>query len=101
MASQQYYYVNTLAAFATVLKGVQPQEDPEGKPTREHLAWMLVQVGHLDRTSLGDAFKAARWVGWMLLASEQLGFWDNARSRALIRADVEAGFDKPTFNKKV
>lgn len=98
MTQTAYYYSCTLAELTKKLGPTERVENPMGKPTREHLAWMVEQVAHLDRSSLDDALKAARWIGWMLLAAEIIGFWSNSQSRALIRLDREAGFDKPTLN---
>lgn len=35
-----------------------------------------------------DPEKAGWWIGWILAHMELHGFWDNERSRELIRKDV-------------
>lgn len=96
-----YYYSHTLAQFTRKLVSVERIENAAGRPTREHLAWMVQEMCALNRTSISDAVKAGRWIGWMLLAAEMHGFWSNQRSRDFIRADRAAGFDLPVFNKTV
>lgn len=101
MAIQDFYYSNTLAAFTALLEPGSGRENEQGMRTPEHLAWMVTQVAKLDRTSIEDAIKAARWIGWMLCAAEELGFWDNARSRALIRKDIAEGYALPSVRTRV
>lgn len=97
-----YYYTETLAAFVRKLGSVPRVQNLHGKPTLEHLAWMVEHIASLEVTSIEDAVKAGRWIGWMLLAAEEVhGFWDNAYSRELTRMDVAKGHHLPRANKRV
>ncbi len=97
-----YYYTETLAELVARLGSVQRVQNLHGKPTLEHMAWMAQEIASLDTSSLEDAIKAGRWIGWMLLAAEQVhGFWDNTRSRELIRRDVSKQNHLPRFNRRV
>lgn len=98
MTDKVYYYSITLAELTKKLGQTERIKNPMGKPTREHLAWMVGEVAALSRTSLDDALKAGRWIGWMLLAAEIMGFWNNDMSRNLILKDREAGNDKPKLD---
>jgi len=96
-----YFYANTLAAFVAELREVPRIKSPVGKPTREHLAWMIEQMALLDQTSIHDAQEASRNIGWMLLAAEMHGFWGSEESRRLISMDVKEGNTVPQINKRV
>ena len=100
MAHRGYYYVHTLAAFTEALgKDVARVEHYAGKPTQEHLAWMVEKIARLDRTSMDDAICAGQMIGKMLLAAEMYKFWNHTRSRELLGADKHAGFDRPYLNR--
>ena len=49
----------------------------------------------LDTGSIRNATKAARWIGWMARECERLGFWNNGKTRDLIRNDVSDRNDLP------
>ncbi len=101
MKTSEYYYTHTLAAFIEKLRSVPRVQNLHGKPTREHLAWMVHQIASLDQYSIEDAIKAGRWIGWMLLAAEEVHhFWDNTHSRELVRKDVSLQYHLPRVNKR-
>ena len=50
--------------------------------------------------TMGNSLKAARWIGYVLRMVEDLGFWDNGKSRDYIREDVKCGNDKNNQYKK-
>lgn len=60
-----------------------------------HLQWMCGEIDGLDPYSLSVALKAARWIGWILRAMEEMNIWSNETSRDLVRADALHGFDAP------
>lgn len=101
MSASPYYYVNTLASLTMILERNTAAKHPQAKPTLSHMAWMVKEITTFDRHSMADALKAARWIGWLLCAAEMHGFWDNNRSRALIRMDKEAHTDLPSFDGTV
>jgi hypothetical protein len=90
------YYPNTIAAIEAIFPGVQSVEHPQSKPCPEHILWMCEGIKNMDTTSLDAAFKAARWLGWILCAVEVMAEgWTNQISRDLVRQDVTQGYDRP------
>jgi hypothetical protein len=90
------YYPLTIAAIEACFPGVAAVEHPSGKATPEHILWICEGIKHMDTTSLDAAFKAARWLGWVLCAVECLvEDWTNQTSRDLVRQDVIRGYDRP------
>ncbi len=77
---------------------------PEAKPDENvidtdmpsYLLWMIGKMRTFDITSLKDALKAGRWLGWIWGVIEyELKLWNNARSREITRVDVHNGYDEP------
>ncbi len=79
-----------------VFPGAKPNENAIDTDMPSYLLWMIEKMKTFDTTSFKDAFKAARWLGWIWRVIEsELKLWDNARSRELTRIDVKAGYDMP------
>lgn len=60
-----------------------------------YLLWMCDEVSRMDTTSLDEAVKAARWMGWVFAHAELIGIWTNTDTRNHVRKDREQAFDKP------
>jgi hypothetical protein len=69
-----------------------------------YLLWMIREVERWSRETPSAelateaAVKAASWMGYVLRGMEELGLWDNARSRELIRADKKTRSHLATIN---
>jgi hypothetical protein len=106
-----------------IAEDVCPEEQHDPKRLLNHLLYMISVVEKLLRTDplqrnplvrfinrhlnkfglqlyevelVKRSGKAARWIGWMLFAAEELKLWDNTRSRSIVRRDVDSGFDIPS-----
>lgn len=71
------------------------RENLEPGGEAENLLFMADVIEALDTSSIRNATKAARWIGWMTRECEILGFWNNDRTRELVRGDVFAKNDLP------
>ena len=60
-----------------------------------YLLWMCDEIEKMDITSIDQAIKAGRWIGWISAHVESKGLWKNDKTRDLVREDKENGFDKP------
>jgi len=60
-----------------------------------YVLWMLDKVEKMETSSIDDALKAARWMGWIFREIELRGIWTNNQTRNAVRADRLAGLDKP------
>lgn len=60
-----------------------------------YLLWMCEQIEGMDPTSMEEAVKAARWIGWVLAHVELLGIWNNKKSRQVVREDHKFHHDRP------
>jgi hypothetical protein len=96
------YYQQTIAAIREGVEKLAPGTTPTWQHVEPgqivepgYLLWMCEGIQMMDTTSLPDAFKAARWIGWTLSHAELLSLWNNDRSRDLIRSDRSSGLDKP------
>ncbi|MFM2381581.1 MAG: hypothetical protein RLZZ76_348 [Candidatus Parcubacteria bacterium] len=92
------FYQNTIQCVRAQFPTVEPCES--AMTTGEaHLLWMCEKIESFDEDSLQYAFKAARWIGWVLAGVEQSSHahWTNENSREIVRLDVKQGFDKPTY----
>lgn len=87
-----YYYPVTITEVRTVLK-----KDPSAlcSTMTQHLQEMCDTIDAFDPFTAADAFKAARYVGWILAQVESGGHWTNDISRDYVRADVLHGRDMP------
>jgi hypothetical protein len=56
---------------------------------------MCNEVEKMDISSVDEAVKAGRWMGWIFAHIEMAGLWNNKRTRDLVRNDRKLGFDKP------
>ncbi len=86
-AAIEEHYPGTQAACSEIIEG---QLAP-----LPYLLWMCDEVGRMDTTSIDEALKAARWMGWVFAYIELHSVWNNTMTRNHVRADHEAGFDKP------
>lgn len=94
------YYEHTLTTLEGAIREkfphAVPREDAISNDMPSYLLWMIEKIRSMNRTSLKDALKAARWLGWILAVIErELLFWDNRRSREIVRQDVKEGNDMP------
>ncbi len=93
------FYQVTITAIRNAVGKSFPSAEPKESlsPGNEasNLLWMTLGIEGLNRRSVTDATKAGRWIGWMLCKCEDLGFWENAHSRELIREDVRLKNDLP------
>ncbi len=96
------YYPVTIAAIRGAIKQEAPTTVSQctklAKKTiapLSYLLWMCDEVERMDYSSPDAAFKAARWIGWVLAHAELRGLLDNNRSRDLVREDKQKGFDAP------
>lgn len=72
-------------------------EDPRGRAESiEYALWMIDEMEKLDRTSLEDALKAARWIGWIYRLCNELNSLSLKEVRDLSRQDAVGGFVLPT-----
>ena len=60
-----------------------------------YLLWMCDEVEKMDTSSVEEAVKAARWMGWIFAHIELHGIWDNMVTRDHVRTDRRAGLDRP------
>ena len=73
-----------------------PQEGISPATIHQHILWMIGRIRQFDTSSVGDATKAARWIGWMYCVCELvLHLWDNSTSRDIAREDVSQGNHLP------
>lgn len=94
------YYPHTVSTIRNdVMKkhpGSKPLSIHDGGSLVSHVLWMLDAIEQMDTSSIEDAVKAGRWIGWLLRREENdLDSWDNLASRGLIRIDKENGHDVP------
>jgi hypothetical protein len=59
------------------------QKPGEAAPP-SYLLWMLEKWWEMGP---GDEIKVNRWLGWILAQMEFHGFWDNSKSRELVRSE--------------
>ena len=96
------YYANTIRAIKEIIEKVNPGTiaitsklgDGDKVPI-SHLLWMCNEVEKMDISSVDEAVKAGRWMGWIFAHIEMAGLWNNKRTRDLVRNDRKLGFDKP------
>ncbi len=97
------YYKNTIMALRETVTNkygswVKPHQSiltyPDKAPL-PYILWMCDEVEKMDINNLDDAIKASRWIGWILAHAEMHAVWSNEISRNYVRADRNAGFDKP------
>ena len=60
-----------------------------------HLLWMVEIMGSWDTFSVKEAVKAARWIGWIFRAMEELGLHTKEDSRSFSKMDVDKGYHLP------
>ena len=99
------YYQGTIEAVEAEIKNQFPDSVAEYhdlesgellKPVLpSYLLWMCEEVRQMDISSLDDATKAARWLGWINAQVEFHGLWHNNCTRDLVRADKQAGLHLP------
>jgi len=96
------YYAGTIEALRTAIErkfpGTKPgfQElGPDDVVLPGYLLWMCEEVATMDTSSLDEALKAARWMGWVFAHAESMHIWTNARTRDFVRADRRACLDRP------
>ena len=98
------YYEHTLAHIHLALRQKdsekiitpEPANSPDRHvPTAGHILWMACEISYMDTQNVGDAAKAGRWIGYILLWMELHRFWNNQTSRDLVRTDVENRLDQP------
>lgn len=96
------YYAGTIDTIRNEINRRFPTAAPKTEELAEgevaspsYILWMCAEVEKMDRTSMKAALKAARWMGWVFAHVECLEFWDNTRTRELVRADVQQGLDEP------
>lgn len=93
------FYRVTIAAIRSVIEkkfpSITPKESLSPGDEPGNLLWMADSIENLNRRSIADAVKAGRWIGWMLCKCEHLEFWDNPRSRELVREDKGLKNDLP------
>ena len=99
------FYEETISAIRIALRkrflSATPFESLSPEYSASNILWMAERVEHMDRSSLSDAVRAARWIGWMLHVCEtDLYLWDNALSRDLIRKDVSLKNDLPRKSRR-
>jgi hypothetical protein len=89
-----------LGAVETELRARFPDAQPDGDAidtnAPAYLLWMVEQVRGMDTRSVKEAVRAGRWMGYIFRWVEEIGLWDNARTREIVRADVrQADYDLP------
>lgn len=96
------YYAGTLAALRAAVQNKFPGTEAEYRelvPLKvapaSYLLWMCDEVEKMDTSSVDEAVKAARWMGWVFAHAELLGIWTNTQTRDLVREDRREGLDKP------
>ncbi|KKR43645.1 hypothetical protein A2434_02035 [Candidatus Woesebacteria bacterium RIFOXYC1_FULL_41_14] len=92
-AEQVPYYRSTLDEIDKIIKDSKPEIRPdenglENGNIEGYTLWMTSQIRAMNHDSQEIALKAARWVGYVLRMVEEKGYWDNERSRELIRGDI-------------
>ncbi|MDO8571650.1 MAG: hypothetical protein Q7R79_03140 [bacterium] len=96
---QQSYYGRTCGHIRWKLRerylDVSSDKSAMGENLPAYLLWMVNEIETMDRTSAKACTKAGRWIGWVLSKVEDLGLWDNEKSRDFTREDVVAGRDLP------
>lgn len=92
------FYANTIKIVRSKFPVVAPVKS-EITQGPAHLLWMCDQIESFDERSLDMAFKAARWIGWILAALESTPelYWTNTVSRQLVKLDVAQDHDRPTY----
>jgi hypothetical protein len=96
------YYAGTISALRETIASKHPEvratfseiESGSDVPL-SYLLWMCDQVLKMDTSSVDEAVKAGRWIGWVFAHVESAGIWDNRTTRNLVRADRQLGLDKP------
>lgn len=84
-------YPRTLLAIKAALLEKDPYLEPQEEFLQEpgkaaplsYLLWAVMLIWNMEDP------KAGRWLGWLLAQIEFHGFWDNIRSRELVRSDVK------------
>jgi hypothetical protein len=96
------YYLGTIRALRVAVEEVEPGVTakytdvvPGEVAPLSYLLWMCDEVQKMDVTSIDDAVKAGRWVGWVFAHAELAGLWTNTQTRDHVREDRKNGFDKP------
>lgn len=96
------YYQKTVAQIRTAIEHTQPGTQPEYSELvpgeiapYSYLLWMCDEVQKMDTTSVDEAVKAGRWMGWVFAHLELRGVWENKSTRDLVREDRRNGYDKP------
>lgn len=96
------FYKNSRKAIKLDLQKKFPDIKPErvdGKILQKdlpcHLLWMVEEMENWDASTIKQAVKAGRWIGWMYRAMEELNLWDNNTSRLLSWQDVNDGYSLP------
>jgi hypothetical protein len=103
------FYPQTIAAVRAAIRDRHGSLEPNEYGIRDdlpgYLLWMVGQVESWPATApselsaLEASVKAASWMGWVNRSMEVLEFWDNDRSRDLIRADKKARSHLATIAK--
>lgn len=89
-----YLYKNTIDEIEKSLLLRVPRLQPNENADTDcfpYIYWMINKIKELEGDILADRLKAARWIGWVLRSVEGWGFWDNTKSRDLIRLDRVEG----------
>lgn len=94
------YYPNSLDTIERALRERFPGVESDGGAiitnAPAYLLWMVEQVRGMDSSSYEEAAKAGRWLGYIFRGVEELGLWDNTRTREITRVDVKrAHYDLP------
>jgi hypothetical protein len=64
--------------------------------TFDHVLWMSQEMDGWDTSSTERALKAARWIGWMFRATEEIcPTWTQDSSKQYAKSDVDAGYHLP------
>lgn len=86
------YYPNTIKVIRDILNKEYPDMEAKERiddlPSRllpPHLLWMLDKIEEMENSP----GKAGRWIGYVLRATEEMGFLTHQESRDIVRKDVE------------
>jgi hypothetical protein len=98
----ELYYKKTIATVRATIARMEPEtraeyselKDKEVAPS-SYILWMCDEIERMDTSSVDEAIKAGRWIGWVTAHIELAGVWNNRTTRDLIRSDRRDGYDKP------
>jgi hypothetical protein len=87
------YYPYSLRTVEEALRSKFPETEPDPEAIDSdpaaYILWMIQHTREMKTTSVKEAVKAGRWIGYIFRWVEELGLWNNTRTREIIRIDVK------------